>query len=190
MKVPRVSITVLLMLGAGVAGYALGRFPASEARAAGVNAPITSGQLPKDVYADSRNRLPLAKRADLDELGRSLYDEVTSDPRSLAGLQGPGGIRLWSPKLYKATRATNQFLRFDSGIDRPLAELAILVTARELNHVFEWHAHESAARTAGLDPAIIDVVRYRRPIAGRSPAYRTRKRRSSSLGAKLSASTL
>ncbi len=166
MNVSRVSITAFLMVFSGFAGYTVGRFPATAARAADAKAPFTSGQLPKDVHPDSRNRLPLAKRDDLDELGRSLYDEVVSDPRSLAGLQGPGGIRLWSSKLYKATRATNQFLRFDSGIDRPLAELAILVTARELNHAFEWHAHEAAARAAGLDPAIIEVVRYRRAVQG------------------------
>lgn len=52
--------------------------------------------LPKDVYPDSRNRLPLAKREDLDEEGKRAYDAAVSNQRSLAGLQGPAGIRLSS----------------------------------------------------------------------------------------------
>lgn len=166
MNVPRRSLIALLVLGAALGGYAIGRYPAHVAAAADVPAPGVAGPLPADVYPESRNRLPLVKRADLDALGQSLYDEVVKDPRSLAGLQGPGGIRLSSPKLYSATRATNQFLRFDAGLDRALAELAILTTAREMDHTFEWYAHESAGRAAGLDPAIIDVVRYRRPLTG------------------------
>ena len=47
-----------------------------------------------------------------------------------------------------------------------LSELAILVTARELDQQFEWTAHEPAALKAGLEPAIIDIVKYRKPIAG------------------------
>ena len=31
---------------------------------------------------------------------------------------------------------------------------------------FEWHAHEPAALRAGLQPAIIDVVRHRKPVDG------------------------
>ena len=166
MNVPRRSLIALLVLGAGLGGYALGRFPATVAAAADAAAPAVAGPLPADVYPESRNRLPLVRRDDLDALGQGLYDEIVRDPRSLAGLQGPGGIRLSSPKLYNATRATNQFLRFDAGFERSLAELAILVTAREMDHTFEWFAHESAGRTAGLDPAIIDIVRYRRPTTG------------------------
>jgi 4-carboxymuconolactone decarboxylase len=47
-----------------------------------------------------------------------------------------------------------------------LTELAILVTARELDHQFEWTAHEPVALREGLEPEIVDVVKYRRPISG------------------------
>ena len=45
-------------------------------------------------------------------------------------------------------------------------ELAVLVTAREMNSQYEWTAHEPTAVKAGLAPATIDVVRFRKDITG------------------------
>jgi 4-carboxymuconolactone decarboxylase len=118
------------------------------------------------IYPDSRSRLPLIKREELDAQGQTLYDEAVGDQRSLVGLQGPGGIRLHSPRLTAHTRGAGLYLRFEAGLDRRLLELTILVTAREMDQHFEWHAHEPAALRAGLEPAIIDVVRHRKPLEG------------------------
>jgi 4-carboxymuconolactone decarboxylase len=118
------------------------------------------------IHPDSRSRLPLIKRDDLDELGKQLYDEAVSDKRSLVGLQGPGGIRLHSPKLTANTRGASNYLRFDAGLDQRFSELAILTVAREMDQHFEWHAHEPAALRAGLEPQIIDVIRHRKPLDG------------------------
>jgi len=122
--------------------------------------------LPKDVYPDSRSRLPLVKREKLDADGQKAYDDAAGDKRSIVGLQGPGGIRLHSPKLANASRPANQYLRFGTKLDRRLSELAILVTAREMNHQFEWTAHEPEARKVGLEQNIIDIVKYRKPVTG------------------------
>ena len=48
-------------------------------------------------------RLPLPKRESLDEAGQKVFDHH-SDPHggSIAGLRGPGGIKLHSPKLAAA----------------------------------------------------------------------------------------
>ena len=58
---------------------------------------------PSDVLPDSRSRVPLPRRDDLDASARSVYDaHVHIDPasgKSLAGLYGPGGLRLHSKKL-------------------------------------------------------------------------------------------
>ena len=121
--------------------------------------------LPKDIHPESLSRLPLLGRAELDVEGQQLYDVVASpDSRTLVGLRGPSGIWLHSPKLARHVRAANQFLRFESRLDRRLTELAILVTAREIDNQFEWTAHEPAALAEGLEPAIIDLVKHRRPI--------------------------
>src|SRR5262245_64835336 len=88
------------------------------------------------------------------------------ESRTLVGLRGPSGIWLHSPKLAGFVRAANQYLRFESVLDRRLTELAILVTARELDSQFEWTAHEPAALKEGLEPRIVDVVKRRRPVTG------------------------
>ena len=49
---------------------------------------------------------------------------------------------------------------------RQLTELAILATAREHDQPYEWSLHEMEALAVGLDPAVIDVVRHRKPPAG------------------------
>lgn len=147
----RASIVLCALLGAGFGGYAFAQSAAAP---------------PSDVYSDSRNRLPLVKRDDLDDVGKKMYDQTAGDTRSLAGLQGPGGIRLYSTHLDELSRAVNQYLRFDAGLDRRLAELAILVVAREMDQRFEWYAHEAAGLQQGLQPQIIDIIRYRKPPVG------------------------
>jgi len=153
----RTTFALCAMLVTGLIGFALG---SHQARAAD-----TTAALPSDVYADSRNRLPLVKRDDLDAAGQKLYDQASSGG-SLAGLQGPAGIRLWSPGLAAATSGANRYLRFNAGLDPRLVELAILTVAREADSRFEWDAHEANGLKVGLMPALIDVVRLRKPLTG------------------------
>ncbi len=44
--------------------------------------------------------------------------------------------------------------------------LAILATAREHNQQYDWTMNEPIAVKDGLSPAVIDVVRHRRPLTG------------------------
>lgn len=125
-----------------------------------------AASLPKDVDPDSGNRLPLIKREDFKEEEKKIFDMVAGDTRSLVGLRGPGGIRLYSPRFSEAAFRGNEYLRFENRAGRRLSELAILVTARELNQQFEWTAHEPAGLKAGLEQAVIDVVKYRKPVTG------------------------
>jgi 4-carboxymuconolactone decarboxylase len=122
-------------------------------------------KLPRDVHEASLSRLPLLERHELDAEGQQHYDTVVSpQSRTLVGLRGPSGIWLHSPKLAGFLRAANQYLRFETALDRRLTELAILVTARELDNQFEWAAHEPAALAEGLDAKIVEVVKRRRPV--------------------------
>ncbi len=122
---------------------------------------------PGDVHPDSLSRLPLVEREAMDEQGQKFYDAVTGPhSRTLVGLQGPGGIWLHSPELGERERAVNQYLRYETALERRLTELAILVTARELDNQFEWTAHEPVALKEGLDPEIIEVVKHRKPTSG------------------------
>jgi 4-carboxymuconolactone decarboxylase len=132
----------------------------------GKAAAAYAATLPKDVYADSGNRFPLIKREEMSELGKKLYDLSVTGTRPVPGLQGPLGILLYSPRLDEHVRNQTQYLRRDSDLGPRLFELAVLVTSREVNQQFAWTVHEPAALDAGLEPAIIDLVRYRKPITG------------------------
>jgi 4-carboxymuconolactone decarboxylase len=123
--------------------------------------------LPPDVHPESLSRLPLRRREEMDEPGQRFYDAVVGpQSRTLVGLRGPSGIWLHSPALGERVRAVNQYLRFEAALGRRLTELAILVTARELDNQFEWTAHEPAALADGLSQDVIDIVKYRRPLTG------------------------
>jgi len=124
-------------------------------------------KLPRDVHPASLSRLPLLERQELDAEGRRHYDTVVSPgSRTLVGLRGPSGIWLHSPRLAGFLRAANQYLRFETTLDRRLTELAILVVARELDNQFEWTAHEPVALKEGLDPRVLDAVKFRKAVSG------------------------
>jgi putative methionine-R-sulfoxide reductase with GAF domain/alkylhydroperoxidase family enzyme len=122
---------------------------------------------PEDIDPASGCRLPLPDREDLDEAGQRAYDRL-ADPAggTLRGLRGPGGLQLHSPDLARHTRPLNHYLRYEAGLGGRVRELAILVTAREVDSRFEWAAHEPAALAEGISREVIDVVRHRKPTDG------------------------
>src|SRR5207302_10010301 len=114
---------------------------------------VSGRPYPKDIDPQSQCRLSLPRRDELDAEGQRIYDSL-ADPQgvSLRGLRGPGGIHLHSPGLARHARPLNRYLRHEAGPGGRLRELAILVTARELDSQFEWPAHEAEALREGLAP--------------------------------------
>ena len=110
--------------------------------------PAMGPSMPSDIDPQSGFRLPLPKREDLDEAGKAHYDRATAPGASIAGLQGPTGIGLYSPKASAHARALNRYLRFEAGFAPRIREIAILTTAREMDSQFEWSAHEPEALKA------------------------------------------
>ena len=149
-------LSIVICLGCNVT-------PGSEAASPGSlpdTAIASSQEWPPDIDPASRSRLPLKRREDLDEEGKKVYDFLV-DPESqtLAGLTGPRGFYLYSPKAGQHLSQANTYLRFESGLDPQVRELAILVIAREMRSQFEWTMHEPVAREVGLEPEAIEVVR-------------------------------
>jgi 4-carboxymuconolactone decarboxylase len=116
----------------------------------------SAGDLPKDVHPDSRSRLPLIERASLNDQVKKAYDA--------AAASSPGG----RPEGAAALRLhrSGVDVRWESPVGRPLTELAIISTAREHDQPYEWSLHEMEALAVGLDPAVIDAVRNKKPLAG------------------------
>ncbi len=126
--------------------------------------------LPSDIDPESRCRLPIVKREDLDAEGQNAYDMHT-DPKggTIRGLKGPGGIGLHSSKLAHIQRPVGKYLRFESGHSPRVRETAILISARESNSRFEWAAHEPQALKDGVPRETIDAIKYRKPLDGLDP---------------------
>jgi 4-carboxymuconolactone decarboxylase len=102
-----------------------------------------------DIYPDSRSRLPLVRSqgqpASLNLYSRQLAPEGT----------GPGHI----------ARHGGDLRSLEARVGPRLMALAILVTAREHDAQYEWTVNEIAALKAGLESAIVDIVRDRRSSA-------------------------
>jgi 4-carboxymuconolactone decarboxylase len=122
--------------------------------------------MPSDIDPQSGFRLPLPKREDLDEAGRAAYDRAVAPGRTIAGLQGPAGVQLYSPKIAPHVTAVNQYLRYEAGYTPRVREIAILATAREMDSQFEWVAHEPEALKQGVPQAVIEAIKYRRGTEG------------------------
>ena len=142
-------LSIVICLGCNVT-------PGSEGASQGSlpDTTMTSSQeWPPDIDPESRSRLPLKRREDLDEEGKKVYDFlVDPEAQTLAGLTGPRGFYLYSPKAGQHLSQANTYLRFESGLDPQVRELAILVIAREMQSQFEWTMHEPVAREVGLEP--------------------------------------
>ncbi len=113
--------------------------------------------LPPDVYADSRNRLPLPVRDELDARHKETYDAIIERTGSVEGLRSIEWIAL---------HGSSGNVRFESPAGRRLIELAILVGARHNQQNFEWSLHVGAAIDEGLEMHIIDIVRLKQPPVG------------------------
>ncbi len=129
----------------------------------------TETGMPPDIDPQSGFRLPLLKREDLDEAARKTYDGAVTPGQTIAGLQGPAGIQLYSPRTTQHLRAINRYLRFEAGIAPRIREIAILATAREMDSQFEWVAHEPEALKVGVPQNVIDAIKYRRSTDGLDP---------------------
>lgn len=124
----------------------------------------SAGQLPADLDPDSRARLPYLQRSDLDEEGQTIFDTLPGrSPEGVLG--GPLAFAAYNPAVARALFDLHNAAVAGS-LDPQTRELAILVACRETGYNLEWNAHEPAAVRAGVDAAVIDVVRHNRTLTG------------------------
>ena len=134
---------------------------------AGVSTALISGQskLPPDINPTSYSRLPPLDRAALDEDGKRVWDYVAGERPMPAS--GPAPASMYSPGAAKPIQELNQYLR-KTVVGPRFFELSALIAAREFDQQYEWSGHEPAGRRAGLEPAVIDVVKFNREVTGLS----------------------
>ena len=96
------------------------------------------------------------------------YDELPATTKPLAddilqvssaGLGGPYNALLRSPDMARRAFDLLDYLRFKTTVNKRLNEFAILIQARIANAQYEWWAHETIARRAGLSDAVMAELR-------------------------------
>jgi 4-carboxymuconolactone decarboxylase len=107
-------------------------------------------------------RLPVLSRDDLDANGQALWDSLIAS-RGYVG--GPTLCIMQHPELAAKSTPLGSQLRYNgvlAGADR---ELTILTAGREVEAVYEWHAHEPIGREVGVSNEAIEVLRNQQPTA-------------------------
>jgi 4-carboxymuconolactone decarboxylase len=108
-------------------------------------------------------RLPLASRESVPENQRAAFDELLRGIGSVPRY-GPGSVMIHVPGAHQRVNALNRYLRGESSLPKKLQELAMLVTARELDCQYIWNAHAASARENGVGVATIDALRDRKEL--------------------------
>jgi 4-carboxymuconolactone decarboxylase len=152
---------VLALIGAGI-----GVASAQSAPPLGESLRAVAGEVSID--SESGSRLALLTRADMgDEASARIYDELAA-PNGTPP-RGALAIALYSPATAAGFGRIERYLLNESVLRGRVAGLLTLLAAREMNLAYQWSVREDVARAAGLEPAVIDVVRRNEPIDGLSP---------------------
>lgn len=109
------------------------------------------------------SRLPAASRESVPEPMRTAFDELV---KSYGGVPryGPRSVMIHVPQAHRLMNAINAYLRDESSLPKKVQELAMLVTARELDCQYVWNAHAASARASGLSDALVDALRDRKEL--------------------------
>ena len=102
-------------------------------------------------------RLPIATRDSVPSHQQDIFDEIVGD--GPVPNRGPGSVTIHAPAAARIATALNQYLRRDSSLSPKILELAMLVTAREMDCQHIWNAHAASAREAGVPDELVDALR-------------------------------
>lgn len=123
------------------------------------------------------DRLTPRPRAELDQAGQALWDELIASRGDrivgeAGGLHGPFNAWVQAPKVGARLAALGLALRYETSLERNLIELAILTVGSHFRAEFEWWAHSEMARRHGVSEDVITAL-----AAGREPAFESDRER-------------
>src|SRR5213594_483299 len=105
-------------------------------------------------------RLPLATRVSVPEAQRTSFDAMVKGFGTVTRY-GTGSVLIHGPKAHQGATLPNHYLREESSLPKKIQELAMLVTARELDCHHIWNAHAGSERKAGVPSNLVDALRDR-----------------------------
>jgi 4-carboxymuconolactone decarboxylase len=127
-------------------------------------AAAQSVTLPADLDPQSRARLPYLQRKDIDASAQKIFDQLPGLSKE-GVLSGPLAFAAYNTGVAKALFDLHN-AAVAGTLNPHVRELAIMVACRETNYSLEWNGHEAAARKAGVDAKVIDVIRTRGALTG------------------------
>ncbi len=109
-------------------------------------------------------RLPAATKDSVPSNQQDAFEEITKN----GGVPpyGPGSVLIHVPEASLRNTALNQYLRNDSSLPLKILELAMLITAREMDCQHIWNAHAASGRSAGLSDDLVDGLREEEELSG------------------------
>jgi len=113
-------------------------------------------------------RLPIATRESVPEAQRGRFDELVQRTGAVPRY-GPGSVMIHVPEAARWATGLNDYLRNQSSLSKKVQELAMLVTARELDCQHIWNAHAASARQAGVPAALVNALRDHQALPELAP---------------------
>ncbi len=113
-------------------------------------------------------RIPTASRESVPHDQLATFDELVSQRGSVPDI-GPIAIMINVPELTKRGEHLRAYVRGEeSSLPANVRELAMILTAREMDCQFIWNAHSAFARQAGLSDDLVDSLRDKKDLTNLS----------------------
>src|SRR5215470_10224549 len=116
--------------------------------------------------AAAQERYPALNPDQLSPEQKAYVENLQKPPRNntTALKNPPFKVYMRSPELAPKLEAISDYVRWGTGLQPRLTELAIMITARQWSSQWIWRGHYRAAVRGGLDPSVgADIAAGKRP---------------------------
>ncbi len=117
-------------------------------------------------------RTPIVTRDMIPEELRAAFDAETADSGGVV-TSGPGSAMINSPELRRRANYLVNYIRDGDTLNKKHQELAMILTARNMDCQFIWHAHAARARQQGISDEFVDNLRDGKPLPQLPPDEQT-----------------
>ena len=108
-------------------------------------------------------RTPILTRDQVPENLRDAFDHETANSGGVVDA-GPGSAMINSPEMRRRSNYLVNYLRDESSLPKQIQELVMILTARNMDCQYIWHAHSARAREQGISDEFVDNLRDGNPL--------------------------
>ena len=108
-------------------------------------------------------RTPILTRDMVPEQLRDAFDHETANSGGVVD-SGPGSAMINSPEMRRRSNYLVNYLRDESSLPKQIQELVMILTARNMDCQYIWHAHAARARQQGISDEFVDNLRDGKPL--------------------------